>query len=218
MKGTMMAPALYCLDIMLLTLGALACAPRGPFPPAACDCSCVSGTPDLSHQQAKQCRTPLQKTKGHARIPSGWCLSSRKQTGIAILTRHCNLLVLRVVLINVHGALKHESHAHQPHSHPDTVGYSCAVYLVLRVVLTRLHGGRLHAHQPLRQDDEEWSLPVDAEPAAGTLKLEGLPGSSGVSGRASGRANGRAPRNGLHHSAADRWSPAKTVEMAVADF
>lgn len=27
MKGTMMAPTLYCLDIMLLTLGALACAP-----------------------------------------------------------------------------------------------------------------------------------------------------------------------------------------------
>ncbi len=26
MKGTMMAPALYCLDIMLLTLGALGCA------------------------------------------------------------------------------------------------------------------------------------------------------------------------------------------------
>jgi hypothetical protein len=39
-----------------------------------------------------------------------------------------------------------------------------AVYMVLRVVLVRLHGGTLHPHQPLRQTDEEWSLPVDTEP------------------------------------------------------
>lgn len=30
MKGTMMVPALYCLDIMLLTLGALACVSPPP--------------------------------------------------------------------------------------------------------------------------------------------------------------------------------------------
>ena len=35
MKSTMMAPALYCLDIMLLTLGALVCAALPPSPPHA---------------------------------------------------------------------------------------------------------------------------------------------------------------------------------------
>jgi hypothetical protein len=39
-----------------------------------------------------------------------------------------------------------------------------AVYMVLRVVLVRLHGGSLHPHQPLRQTDEEWSAPGDAQP------------------------------------------------------
>jgi hypothetical protein len=39
-----------------------------------------------------------------------------------------------------------------------------AVYMVLRVVLVRLHGGSLHPHQLLRQTDEEWSAPGDAQP------------------------------------------------------
>ena len=38
-----------------------------------------------------------------------------------------------------------------------------AVYMVLRVVLVRLHGGTLHPHQPLRQTDEEWSAPGEAQ-------------------------------------------------------
>lgn len=137
----------------------------------------------------------------------------------------------------------------------------CAVYIVLRFVLTRLHGGPLHAHQPLRQTDEEWSLPVEPEPsqpgelccwqslisawhssqvsrelcqayqlhvdgrlheqmlpsrsmhqpmrdcAAGTLKLEGLPGDS---------PNGIALCNGARQNgtAAHQWAPAKSVQLA----
>lgn len=91
-----------------------------------------------------------------------------------------------------------------------------AVYMVLQVVLVRLHGGSLHPHQPLRQTDEEWSVPGNAQHTQpGERCAAYSSGKSGVLGLSHCRVHEPVPSLQCDWCTGSQWSLHGSALMAT---